>query len=243
MIERPVFFNGEMIRSILQGHKTQTRRIMKNQPPEHWTPVNSLGDPDYTARTYTKEVIDRHGFLQAGPSVFGVADETWGAVSPSGMPGDRLWVRENWWQAGDSVQSYPGDDEYKWSGSRRIFYAADGTPPNEPNRYYPNGLSNGSFSAANPNRIWKKRPSIHMPRWACRILLEITAVRIERLNDISEKDCRNEGCMGGHGVIPNYQYSATPREQFSNLWQTIYGCESWKKNPWVWVVDFKLIEL
>ncbi len=98
---------------------------------------------------------------------------------PKGVVGDTLWVRETWWQAGYSYQTYPEDDEYSWHGSRRVHYAADGNPPNEPNRDYPRGLSNGAFSAAEPNKVWRKRPSVHMPRWASRLLLEIIEIKIE----------------------------------------------------------------
>lgn len=264
MVERPALFNGEMVNAILAGRKTQTRRLMKIQPPPGWCPVNSLGVADLSGRTYTMGVIDRHGCLQAGPEVYGVADETWGAVSPFGKPGDRLWVRETWWQAGYSYPTYPGDDEYSWHGSRRVHYAADGNPPNEPNCDYPKGLYNGAFSAAEPNRVWRKRPSIHMPRWASRIQLEITGVRIERLNDISHEDAELEGIH--HEVwdqtvvarnystqndffqfwdegLPHYvEMDELYRASFRSLWQSIYGDESWNGNPWVWVFEFQKVQ-
>ncbi|WP_442965013.1 hypothetical protein [Pseudomonas sp. JH-2] len=80
---------------------------------------------------------------------------------PYGRPGDRLWVRESWWQAGDWQATYPEDDTGAWFGSKRIVYSADGAPPNEPNRHYPSGLRNGAYSAAEPNKIWRHRPSIY----------------------------------------------------------------------------------
>lgn len=205
MKERGIIFNGAMVRAILSGQKTQTRRVMKQQPPERWSPVTLSGEPDLQARAYTQGVVDRDGCLQAGPEVFGVADEEWGAVSPFGKPGDRLWVRETF-----------GD-----CGVRRV-YRAD-----------------TDDGAACQVKRWT--PSIHMPRSAARIILEITDVRVERLNSISEDDCRKEGCQGGHGAIPGYQYSATPREQFRHLWQSIYGQESWDGNPWVWIYEFKQV--
>ena len=87
---------------------------------------------------------------------------------------------------------------------------------------------------------WK--PSIHMPRWASRILLEITDVRAERLQDISEADCIAEGAAGGHGSIPGYNYAATPLEHYKHIWETINGHGSWAKNPWVWVIKFKVVQ-
>lgn len=240
MKESGLIFNREMVRAILNGTKTMTRRIMKKQPPDGWYPVGTRDVADKVARTYTKGVIDRHGSLQAGPEVFGVADDTWGIASPFGQPGDRIWVRETWWQAGYGYPTYPGDDEYAWHGSRRVHYAADGNPPNEPNCDYPKGLYNGSFSAAEPNRIWWKRPSIHMPRWAARILLDITEVRAERLNDISEADAEAEG-IDFLRHIPDADETISARQLFEFLWVSIYGQESWDSNPWVWVYPFKVL--
>ncbi|WP_440030077.1 hypothetical protein [Chromobacterium amazonense] len=94
--------------------------------------------------------------------------------------------------------------------------------------------------AGHINVAWK--PSIHMPRWASRITLEITDVRVERLQDISEADAYEEGATGGHGVIPGYNYNATPLEHFRQIWQKISGAGSWDANPWVWVVEFKRVE-
>lgn len=198
MKERPIIFNAAMVRAILEGNKTQTRRIMKPQPPERWSPVTLSGEPDLQARTYTKGVVDRHGCLQAGPQVFGVADEEWGTTSPFGQPGDILWVRETFGDCGV-----------------RLAYRAD-----------------TDDGAACKVKRWT--PSIHMPRKAARILLEITDVRVERLNSISMEDCRKEGCHAGQ--------CATPRDHFSHLWQSIYGQESWDGNPWVWVVEFQVIQ-
>jgi len=87
------------------------------------------------------------------------------------------------------------------------------------------------------------RPSIHMPRWASRLSLDIVSVRVERLQDISEEDARAEGCSGGHDSIPGYAFSATPREHFRHLWGSINGAESWDANPWVWVISFKRTEV
>lgn len=206
MKERGIIFNGAMVRAILSGKKTQTRRIMKQQPPERWQPVTLSCEPDLQARTYTKGVVDRHGCLQAGPEVFGVADEEWGAVSPFGKPGDRLWVRETFGDCGV-----------------RLAYRAD-----------------TDDGAACQVKRWT--PSIHMPRAAARILLEITDVRVERLNDISNDDAMAEGMDDGTSEAAlSVGWFEKPRRAFQRLWTQIYGQESWEGNPWVWIYEFKQV--
>jgi len=201
--ESGLIFNREMVRAILNGTKTMTRRIMKKQPPEGWYPVGTRDVADPVARTYIKGVIDRHGCLQAGPEVFGVADDTWGAVSPCGQPGDRIWVRETFWQPRDKSET---------------LYRADGAI-----------LGCGKWT-----------PSIHMPRKAARILLDITEVRAERLNDISEADAEAEG-IDFLRHIPDADETISARQLFEFLWVSIYGQESWDSNPWVWVYPFKVL--
>lgn len=227
MKEKPVIFNGEMVRAILAGRKTQTRRVMKVQPPEGWGPLNSFGVEDPNARTYTKAVVDRHGYMQAGPQVFGVADETWGAVSPFGQPGDSLWVRESCWVYGGWQ---PESEYYRkrfYPMGKKVAYQATDEKPT-------NGLT--------LHREWRGTPSIHMPRWASRIQLEITSVRVERLNDINEQDSLAEGMDDGTSPAAIAAgWFEKPRRAFRRLWERIYGQESWDSNPWVWVVEFKRI--
>lgn len=231
--EKPILFNDDMVRAILSGEKTQSRRMVAGVMPDNclW-----LKKPTKKKNGVVTHVMDapKHG------------------LSPYGNVGDRLWVRETWWQAGYSRPTYPSDDEYSWHGSRRVHYAADGNPPNEPNRDYPKGLYNGAFSAAEPNRAWRKRPSIHMPRWASRTTLEVTAVRVERLNDITEADCWAEGILEIDGQFSNQEIVdmaarlhlsiEDARVQYALLWESIYGAGSWGKNPWVWVIEFKRME-
>ena len=227
---RPILFSGPMVRAISEGRKTHTRRIIKPQP-----------DTIRSGKPFTV------GGLPTSP-----------IICPYGRPGDRLWVRENFWQAGDYHATYPDDDQGAWFGSRRVFYSADGTPPNEPNNHYPNGLRNGKYSAAEPNRIWRSRPSIHMPRWASRITLEITDVRVEQLQDISEEDAKSEGIncyqfypddgwplCNGYTHVPDDGECGlhdTAVSAFGKLWESINSENSWSLNPWVWVVEFKRIE-
>ncbi len=203
MKERPIIFNAEMVRAILDGRKTQTRRIVANVQPDNCL---TLRKPTKTkGGTYT-HVIDapKHD------------------LCPFGKVGDRLWVRET---SGLAVRR----DAMGGSGEFRVYRASN------PGAVYCTTADGGSIPI-------KWIPSIHMPRKPCRILLEITDVRVELLQSISFDDCRKEGCSGGHDSIPGYMYSATPREHYSHLWESIYGEESWRSNPWVWVIEFKRVE-
>ncbi|QFT55616.1 hypothetical protein [Microbulbifer sp. THAF38] len=240
--EKPILFNADMVRAILDGRKTQTRRILGGK--RVW-PSDIIQDTDFIDGKEVPLGFEHfeHGWLKTE------------SMCPHGQPGDRLWVRETWWQAGDWVTAYPEDDEGHWGGSKRIHFAADGTPPNEPNYDHPNGLQNGSFAAAHPHRVWRKRPSIHMPRWASRITLEITNVRVERIQDISEEDAIAEGIRNSTLQIPltkavMYHHEPWPtpvcgesaRDAYGALWESINGKDSWDKNPWVWVIEFRRVE-
>jgi len=204
--ERPILFSAPMVRAILDGRKTVTRRVCKPQPSANAHTTCASGNP-MGAWWETGKDINR---------------------CPHGQPGDRLWVRETWYCDHFEVMRGPylkPDDldigEALDDGT--LVYAADGLTP---------------YEADQP--IWK--PSIHMPRWACRILLEITAVRVERLQDISRADIRAEGLqcppeLASDDVSPNYRdwYPAAWRE----LWESTGG--DWNANPWVWVVEFKRV--
>ncbi|KYQ82514.1 hypothetical protein AWW72_18075 [Acinetobacter sp. NRRL B-65365] len=231
MKERPILFNTEMVRAILEGRKTQTRRLVKPQPTVcdedrggHWWPSNAVQSMVHVE----KELQDYKGLWR------GLIE----TCNPFGEVGDQLWVRETWYQKGTVGRSYPDDDEYQFFGHKQAAYVADGEAPND----------------------WtvKKRPSIHMPRWASRIQLEITNIRIERLKDISEADAIAEGMTftdygQNHFGNPNPgwlwkqssnhdQCLMTARHAFGNLWESINGKGSWDENPWVWVVEFNLIQ-
>ncbi len=185
--ERPILFSAPMVRAILEGRKTVTRRAMKFP------------------------LIDRDFGCELAGNEIGQSEAH--RLCPYGPPGQRLWVRESWWQAGDWQATYPEDDTGAWFGSRRVVYSADGTPPNEPNTSYPNGLRNGAYSAAAPNKIWRHRPSIHMNRWASRILLEITDVRVERLQD-------------GEGETAFERRSPSPEKTAMECWQPAFEISS-----------------
>ncbi|MDW8843899.1 hypothetical protein ORA50_27105 [Pseudomonas carnis] len=214
--ERPILFSAPMVRAILEGRKTVTRRVMKCQPD---------ADASVTVESYNVAVTNRRGYQEAGPEIFGAwwRDGESSCKCPYGQPGDRLRVRETW-AADAQVDAVAPRD---LSQGEPIHYAADGA------------VRQTGCSMINPG---KGRPSIHMPRWASRILLEITAVRVERLQDISRADVRAEGLqcppeLASDDVSPNYRdwYPAAWRE----LWESTGG--SWKANPWVWVVEFKRV--
>lgn len=142
---------------------------------------------------------------------------------PYGQPGDRIWVRESHAPAADCWGRWERSIEKNCNlfGPGELHYKADSGKP----------------------YIDRWRPSIHMPRWASRITLEITGVRIERLCDIDKTDSIAEGCAGGHGAIAGYTYNATPIEQFRALWDSINAKRApWASNPWVWVIEFRRIK-
>ncbi|EPA2391887.1 TPA: hypothetical protein ACRMT2_001629 [Pseudomonas aeruginosa] len=194
--ERPILFNDQMVRAILEGRKTVTRRVVKPQPDF----LGSMVDPNTPFKT-----------LDAGLHAR--------ITCPYGEPGDRLWVRETW---GLQVRSYGGG-----AGEFIVYRATN------PDAIYCKSSEGREYPVK-----WK--PSIHMRRHSSRILLEITAVRVERLQDISNDQAIAEGIdthpMGfyGNGCI-------TAGGAFLELWESINGEGSWAANPWVWVIEFKRV--
>lgn len=190
MTERPILFSGPMVRAILEGRKTQTRRLVKPQPPDH----------EKATRHHQRILVPR---------------------CPYGGAGDRLWVRETFKFCGETIE---GRDRYR--------YRADENP-------------------ATDGFVWK--PAIHMPRRACRLVLEVTAVRVERLQDISEADAKAEGLIqhkgdlytwwaSGHERLDQYLRNAhlLAVDAYRHLWDYINAKRApWASNPWVWVVEFK----
>ncbi|HFF9548187.1 TPA: morphogenetic protein [Klebsiella pneumoniae] len=218
MKERGMIFNGEMVRALLSGRKTQTRRPVK-------FPVH---DKNLGCELAGNELA---GELSAGNYL----------NSAFGKPGDRIWVRETFQ---GPLFNYEQMDEYledssKFEKPEFCQYAADGGHRPE-------------YQDADDNLRHGWRPSIHMPRWASRILLEITNVRVERLNAISEEDAEAEGidmealydsqdcydCIADHNMTGR----PTVTGAFKYLWESIYGEEGWKSNPWVWVIEVKRVE-
>lgn len=214
MKERPILFSTPMVQAILAGSKTQTRRICK--------PANT----------------ESLSFVVSDNGHFGDEEGDVSFTCPYGKPGERLWVRETW-----RVNSKATDLACV------VYRASENDSWTNFHKYFPVALAKDQKAMP---AGWK--PSIFMPRWASRILLEITDIRVERLNDISEEDAKNEGLIknslfgewGGvvkHPTVPDhFRWFRSPINAFKNLWESINGEESWDKTPWVWVVEFKVIE-
>lgn len=234
MKERPILFSAPMVRAILEGRKTQTRRIMKVQPPDETYKFSTLCDT--TAREERKHIGAHHFAKYDG---FKQLDSTAFFRSPYGYKGDRLWVRENF--------AYVSCDENEkgalpW-GTHEIYPLED------------YGASHYSirYAATEKEMDWESgwRPSIHMPRWASRITLEITNIRVERLQDISEEDAKAEGVTQFSSIGAEQRIACDTKNRsqadspytlaFASLWSEINGAESWNANPWVWVVEFKVV--
>ena len=168
MKERPILFSAPMVRALLDGSKTQTRRAVKR-----FEVRSGMPEPEMASLL---------------------------RCCPYGQPGDLLWVRE-------SFQTHTG------SYGESIVYA---------------------YRATDDQRLGPWKPSIHMPRAASRITLEVTGVHIDRLQDISRGDAMEEGCP-----FPNMAQGPDPRQWYADLWEQINGPDSWATNTWVWVVEFR----
>lgn len=198
MKERPILFSAPMVRALLSGAKTQTRRTVKlphANPLGEWQ-ATTFGGADARGAEHPEQAAIWH--TRTGET----------RCCPYGLPGERLWVRETW--------AYYGGDEYLYQrNTGAVLHRADDL--------IVEGLD------AIPGGRW--RPSIHMPRWACRLVLEITDVRVERLQAISEADALAEG------IQPE-----GPDEcaiAFQRLWESINGADSWAANPWVWALTIR----
>ncbi|PRD68742.1 hypothetical protein C6P61_09580 [Malikia spinosa] len=192
MKERPILFDAQMVRALLAGTKTQTRRAAT-----------------LTANAHVKEPGGHRRWHPGDPDAR--------LACPYGQPGDRLWVRETWAAPHSDDARPPRSIHCDWT---QIHYAA---------------------TEERGGLMW--RPSIHMPRWASRITLEITGVRVERLQDISADDVRSEGCPDK--PIEGAEQASIDllaKLWYHDLWESINGSDSWNANPWVWVLEFKRVE-
>lgn len=242
MRERPILFSGPMVRAILDGSKTQTRRVVKEgKKPREANIVEPVQD-------FWRFTVDGGGAYQSTD-----------IDCPYGNLGDRLWVRETF-RVVDDPAAYHVDD----GRCEPFLYEGVKYKCKDAVRRGDNGERFVvDYRADNPSRIMDKigkpkwKPSIYMPRWASRITLEVTGVRVERLNEISKDDAIAEGV---DWVSPEF-YGAEPpepdsdgvavgdrhgpnfaRDNFRRLWESINGKGSWATNPWVWVVEFKRLE-
>lgn len=262
----PILFSTPMVQAILENRKTQTRRIIKPQPDfdSAWKNLSDHGGR--VAAVFLNETrpateipdLNLDGYLLGVKSENGFGT---GICIPNvKIPyhkGDILWVRETWslfgWCFDDgevrlkfkdgTVKTFDDlpDDIYEWL-ARKIDKLEDrGILQMDPEDEERMELA--------PGKQFPWEPSIFMPKWACRIFLEVTDVRVERLQDISAMDSVAEGIerMPAQSWWRNYLNDPLPgcsmaRESFSSLWRLINGPDSWTANPWVWVYEFKRIE-
>jgi hypothetical protein len=236
MRELPILFSGPMVRAILDGSKTQTRRVVKlphHNPLGKWEPTVIGGENG--GRTAAGETIPEQGGIwhtRTGDSL----------LCPYGQPGDRPWVRETHEVNRIGYEEGPNTPTRHYAGVK--YQADDGRAEFTISQTLYRDLD------SKQSRGWT--PSIHMPRWASRITLEITGVRVEHLREISEVDAaaegveslRNEGEYWKHYLESTASCDAliclSARESFRTLWDSLAAPDvDWQANPWVWVVEFK----
>lgn len=213
MKERPILFNTEMVQAILSGNKTQTRRTRKLGGSQNYVlqKLVTLTAPAKSAGNTAAIFIDK------------ITGRSVGVECPFGKVGDRLWVRETFaWSADHELLA---NEPFKYCSERnahfrtKAVYKADDTPDH----------------SEHGKTLWK--PSIHMPRYASRITLEITDIRIERLHGVTKEDAVAEGC--DLPPLPNQDWKLGAKHNFMVAWDQIYS--NWKSNPWVWVIEFKQV--
>jgi hypothetical protein len=215
MTERPILFSGPMVRAILAGTKTQTRRLVR---PVRGYEHNNVCRPDMAADPWAvwwHGMSERVGCLQ---------------TCPYGVPGDRLWCKESHWR-------FTG-----CAPAPSAFVPAPDGDPYQARCYddYP------ELESLRAGACLVRVPSIHMPRWASRLTLEVTDVRVQRLQEISREDAVAEGLewvsptFGVQGIAASW--NADPRESIRALWDEINGKRApWSSDPWVWAVSFSVV--
>lgn len=247
MKERPILFSAWMVRAILEGRKKQTRRVVKDQPPANCACLTQSTGKEYPDK------LPRWAWTDGATQDYAwhpwIGDEPAWQTCPFGVPGDRLWVRET---AIISPKGFCGRSECEWTHEdvdgdvRVVQYLAT-----QPNR---DGANNYQLKAT---------PSIFMSRWASRITLEITDVRVQRLQDISEEDAEAEGAdstkMTEQDIAEVYISDCAPyvkelaqilgpgefmaKHEFAMIWDVINAKKHpWISNPWVWAIAFKRVE-
>lgn len=233
MKERPILFSAPMVRALLDGSKTQTRRVIKPHPRDDAFCLLDHGEGWWPYRSEDGESAN-------------VDNMEYPFVCPYGQPGDRLWVRETWQGPlfDDKQDHLYREDPTPFQNPQHCVYAADGGDAPE-------------FMTMDDELVCRWRPSIHMNRWASRILLEVVSVRVERLNDCSKSDALAEGIHSYEHFWRDCEYSipdiayepvkgarirySCPVQAYQALWESINGAGSWDANPWVWVVEFKRV--
>lgn len=234
MKQRPILFSAPMVRAILDGRKTQTRRLVSPQPlpPVHrWECI----DGHWHARGVTPGVARQ--YCTTWPDPVGC---------PYGVVGDRLWVREEHyrfghWEPVPGVRTPGGRQKWKFVGdTNEVLFEA------------PRAFRNGCHQKDPATSAWHKRLARFMPRWASRITLEVTGVRVEQLQGLSEADALAEGFLymtNPYGrfyrAVESDAWDDDPRDAFRRIWERVnYKREgaAWASNPLVWVVGFRVLE-
>lgn len=239
--ERPILMSAPMVRAILAGRKTQTRRLVKSRNDlSHYNKAFVLSKDEYNkdvATEFNAKVVAKKPMALFFKNFINGLD----VECPYGNVGDRLWVRESYkrW----CIDGTDTTEDGWWS----VRYRSDNNIQKHCATWDCCATYDSPSEAGcckEPDR-WK--PSIHMPRWASRILLEITGLRVERLRDISRDDCIAEGIYeyqdGNYFYDSEHGGYGSPYAAYKELINKINGPETWDRNPWVWVVEFKVIEV
>lgn len=249
--ERPILFSGSMVRALLDGRKTQTRRVVKPQPA-----------PNVPHDGGTRWVFDPTKGLHVPCGTVGhlTVGEKTGLRCPYGKPGDRLWVRETWAYNGQASRNFGPENKrregyvtYAADGAKITHFFQEGPPLPAPPQVLPDrregedDLDCKMRRNSYMERYFRRfRTSIHMPRWASRLALEVTEVRVQRVQEISEADAQAEGLEQARDDPERWLPGrcAYPSWAFRILWDSINGKRpgcSWVQNPWVWAVSFKAL--
>jgi hypothetical protein len=211
----PIIMSAPMVRALIDGRKTQTRRIIKPQPADDIRPHTF---PNPNAQGWISGVRHEYGRQTAHFCLFG-------------KNGDILWVRENVWLPCEASFGELRNGADTW----KPHYYADGLTDYDIEQYKEWG--------------WKPTPSIHTRRRVSRLTLELSEVRVERLQDISEEDAVAEGIeardAGSIGMFRDYSgcdpvYGASPVLSYQSLWESLHGPGSWEASPWVWALSFRV---
>lgn len=245
--ERPLLMQAHQVLATLRGDQTQTRRIVDPAPEfiGGKGEENDLGCWGWGDEVGSWVTLDLSRPPYHGPD-YSISHESYAIACPLGSVGDRLWVREAWRVDAEHNDASPLTMTEIYAGVENIY-----PPPHLPVLYTADGRVLCGTKASRSLTWGRKRHAGHMPRWASRLVLEVTGVRVERLQDITEADARAEGCTGhdpepsaeGGTTWPGRSSAPCPRAHFAALWDSVNGGRpgcSWDSNPWVWVISYKL---
>lgn len=225
MKERPIIFSGPMVRAILEGHKTQTRRILKPQPTDIPAPFHPEPRGD-------------HWVWIARDDFPGYSFATGDFRCPFGIAGDKLWVREahHFPKSFDHITASRIEKASVDAGYKKAWCPTQFAVGEIRKNWDP------YFSSPEPTEPGKLRSPIHMPRWASRITLEITGLRVQQVQDISEEDALEEGALESGMPYVGAMTCDQSRIAFSLLWDSIHGHGAWESNDWVFALSFRRVQ-